>query len=148
MRLILEKTEIVAVLSKHFEAALDPDKVIIRTDPFEIEVCGLPLADAPPPEEANVTQLRPRQTAATDSPRVKAPQVDVKDRDDPDATTEPPPPGKDGTEGPATADVHPAAVLAASKALEQELDRENPQLKRRAGRYSHTPPDDFKDEIP
>jgi hypothetical protein len=72
----------------------------------------------------------------------------IERRDDPDTTNEPPPPGLDGEEGAGGADVHPAAVLAASKALEQQLDKENPQLKRRAGKWSNLAPKDFKDEIP
>lgn len=139
MRLILEKAEIVTVLSKHFDAELDPDNVIIRTDPFEIEVCGLPLGSNDPPpkyeEEVNkVTKLPTRER-----PPVK--EAAVKERADTDATTEPPEPGVDGEETSTAGDVHPAAVLAASKALEQELDRENPQLaKRRSGNYTLTPP--------
>jgi hypothetical protein len=38
-------------------------------------------------------------------------------------------------------------VLAASKELERQLDQENPQLKRRAGRGTHKAPEDFKNEI-
>ena len=51
MRLILEKSEIVAILGKHFDVELDPEKVVIKTEPFEIEVSGLPMTDAPPKEE-------------------------------------------------------------------------------------------------
>jgi len=146
MRLILEKDEIVTILGKHFDVALDPERVIIRTDPLEIEVSGIPMSDAPTKEETNVVSLNTtarRQSQARDEEE----KVAVL-RDDPDATTEPPPPGKDGTEGEGNADVHPAAVLAASKALENELDRENPQLKRRAGKWSAIAPKDFNDEIP
>lgn len=142
MRLILEKSEIVAILGKHFEANLDPEKVIIRTDPFEIEVCGLPLAEAQPVEN-NVVPLNapPRKQRAA-----VVEETPSKPRDDPDASTDTPPPGDDGLGGP-EADVHPAAVLAASKQLEVELDRENPQLKRRSGNFSHEAPADYKNEI-
>lgn len=142
MKLILEKNEIVAILGKHFDAKLDPEKVIIRHEPFEIELSGLPLSDAPE-EETNVVPLNapPRKTRAT---VVEDPPA--KPRSDPGATTEPPPPGDDGLGGTET-EVHPAAVLAASKQLEAELDRENPQLKRRSGNFSHEAPNDFKNEI-
>lgn len=149
MRLILEKDEIVSILGKHFEVKLDPEKVIIKTDPFEIEVSGIPMSDAPPKEETNVVSIsaQTRRPAKTSADEEKVEEKVAALRDDPDATTEPPPPGRDGAEA-GNADVHPAAVLAASKALEQELDRENPQLKRRAGKWSSLAPKDFKDEIP
>ena len=137
MRLILEKAEIVAVLSKHFDAQLDPENVIIRTDPFEIEVCGLPLSSNEPPPEDNVRQLPSRRVEEAPARPTKV----AKARADDNATEDAPPPGLDGTDPTNAAEIHPAAVLAASKALEAELDRENPQLaKRRAGAYSHTPP--------
>lgn len=142
MRLILEKNEIVTILGKHFEANLDPDKVIIRTDPFEIEVCELPLTDAPPPkDDENVVPLASRRVSAP--PRNEEP---VKRRADDNASTEPPPPGDDGTGTGANPDISPAAMLAASKQLEMELARENPQA-RRSGSYTHEPPAFSKDEI-
>jgi hypothetical protein len=142
MRLILEKNEIVAILGKHFEVTLDPEKVIIKTDPLEIEVSGIPMSDAPNKEPSNVVAIsaqtrRPAQTAVSEEAVL---------RDDTNATTDPPEPGDDGLGGPG-ADVHPAAVLAASKELEKQLEQENPQLKRRAGRGSSKAPEDFKDEI-
>ena len=141
MRLILEKSEIVAILGKHFDAELDPEKVIIRTDPFEVEVCGLPMTDTPR-EETNVVPLPASRTLAG----VDAQKFAAKKRDDPDATTDAPPPGNDGTEV-TDESVHPASVLAASKALELELDKKNPQLGRRSGRWSEIAPTDSKDEI-
>lgn len=143
MRLILEKAEIVAVLSKHFDAELDPDNVIIRTEPFEIEVCGLPLGSSDPPPkyevEDNVTPLRMRPPEAPKEQRNN--NGPAKKRADEGATEDPPEPGLDGVETSNAGDVHPAAVLAASKELEKELDRENPQLaKRRSGNYTLTPP--------
>lgn len=145
MRLILEKDEIVAILGKHFDTELDPTKVIIRTDPFEIEVCGLPLGsgDAPPPKESNVVPL---PKALKREPTRDEKEEAVKLRADEDATTEDPEPGNDGMGGDAAA-IHPAAVLAASKALEAQLDRENPKLARRSGRWSEIAPTSSKDEI-
>jgi hypothetical protein len=70
----------------------------------------------------------------------------TKARADPDATTEPPPPGNDGM---ATSDesVHPSSVLAASKQLEKQLERENPKMARRSGRWSEIAPTSQDDEI-
>lgn len=115
MRLILEKEEIISVLSKHFDAELDPDKVIIRTDPLEIEVCGLPLGsgggsrvkEAPAPQVAAAPAAAPTEEGG----------------------------------------VSPMAVIAASKALEAELERDNPKGKRRAGSYSLVPPPVSEDEV-
>jgi hypothetical protein len=147
MRLILEKDEIVSILGKHFEVELDPETVIIRTDPFEIEMKGIPLSDAPPKETTNVVPIgtAPKRQASLPAQTPEEEKL-AKDRDDPDASTEPPEPGDDGLGGIGT-DIHPAAVLAASKELERQLDHENPQLKRRAGRGTSKAPDDFKNEI-
>ena len=114
MRLILEKEEIVSILSKHFDAKLDPERVVIRTDPLEIEVCGLPLSG---------------------STKAPEPPISV-----PPSALPPVPEHSDDT------GVSPAAVLAASKALEAELARENPKGKRRAGSYSLVPPPLSEDE--
>lgn len=143
MKLILEKNEIVTILGKHFEAQLDPEKVIIRTDPFEMELSGLPLGDAPPAEETNVVTLPVR----SQGPKTKTKVEPSKPRADENASTDPPPPGNDGVEGGLEGDVHPAAVLATSKQLEAELERENPQLKRRSGQFTYDAPKDQKDEI-
>jgi len=145
MRLILEKSEIVAILGKHFDVNLDPEKVLIRTEPLEIEVCGLPMTDAAPPkEETNVLPLKKTARAAVEQEAV--PREPARQRDDPDTSDEPPPPGNDGVEL-SNESVHPASVMAASKALEQELERKNPQLARRSGRWSNIAPTDSKDEI-
>jgi len=144
MRLILEKSEIVAILGKHFDVELDPEKVVIKTEPFEIEVSGLPMTDSPPKDENVVpisTQTRRPVKAGGDVPKVAAQQ-----RADPDASTEPPPPGNDGTEVTDEA-VHPASVLATSKALEEQLNKENPKLARRSGRWSEIAPTSQDDEV-
>jgi len=141
MRLILEKSEIVAILGKHFDAELDPEKVIIRTDPFEIEVCGLPLAADPAPSTNVVAIKPPAKRTGVDAPKFAA-QL----RDDEGASTEEPPPGLDGAES-SEDSVHPSSVLAASKALEQQLEKENPQLKRRSGNFSFNAPTDPSKEV-
>lgn len=44
MRIILEKSEILVILGKHFDTKLDPDKVIIRHEPtLEIELTGIAM---------------------------------------------------------------------------------------------------------
>lgn len=146
MRLILEAAEIIKILGVHFQAELDPKNVIIRTDPFEIEVCALPLSESAEAEDDNVVAL-PQKAGAPRTPRPPRDETaKIRARDDEGATAEPPPPGNDGNEGPEQ-DLHPAAILAASKDLERELDKENPQLTRRSGRWSHTPPPLTDDEI-
>jgi hypothetical protein len=140
MKLILEKDEIVTIIGRHFDTVLDPSKVILRMDPFEMEVSGLPLASETQKHEAetNVVPLHtPVKATKAAEPLLRA---------DPDASTEPPEPGSDG-ESLTDASVHPASVLAASKALEQQLAKENPKNVRRSGRWSEIPPGNPDDEI-
>jgi hypothetical protein len=40
MRLILEKSEIIAVLSKHFDTELDPEKVSSERSPSKLKCAG------------------------------------------------------------------------------------------------------------
>lgn len=117
MRLILEKEEIVTILSKHFDAELDPTKVVIRTDPLEIEVHGLPLSSNDPP---------PKKVRGLEA----VPQLQEK---------------KEEGASSASDDVHPAALLAASKSIERELNSE--KAKRRSGQYSYDPPAVSDDEM-
>lgn len=116
MRLILEKEEIVAILSKHFDADLDPTKVVIRTEPLEIEVHGLPLSTS----ETSPKKTRPLEVV---SPVSEAKPADTEADDE---------------------DVHPAALLAASKNIERELNNE--KAKRRSGSYTYDPPPVSDDE--
>jgi len=50
MRLILEKDDLVKILSRHFNETFDPRKVQVRGDPFEVELTQIPLADVKPAE--------------------------------------------------------------------------------------------------
>lgn len=110
MRLILEKAEIVKIVGKHFDADLDPDSVVIRTDPLEIEVSGIPLPEREPAPE-NVTHLpKPRREATP--PRT---------RDDKNATIESPPPGVDEIETDEEATAEALALVEQSRQLEKEL---------------------------
>lgn len=61
MKLILEKAEIVKVLSAHFGAKFDPEKVVIRTEPFEIELHDLPLSDPEPPAAKKPPEFGPQE---------------------------------------------------------------------------------------
>ena len=66
MKLILEKPEIVAIISKHFELSLDPNSVVVRTEPLEIELTGIPLTEAAMPERV-VSVAVPRAPVAAES---------------------------------------------------------------------------------
>lgn len=149
MKLILEKDEVVRIIGKHFDAVLDPAKVVIRTDPiFEIEVSGIPLADTPP-EPSNVVNL-PRAAATQESftSMVKPPRDDLwRKRDDENASQEDPTPGLDDVTPVESPEIHPAAILQKSQELAAQLDAENPQLALRRRGGSSKPPTDFRDEI-
>jgi hypothetical protein len=98
------------------------------------------LASEPPPREdaSNVVTL-PQVT--------HLPAKAEKPRADKDASSQPPPPGNDGIDPVDGGAIHPSAVLAKSKQLQEELDKENPKLARRSGRWSETPPSDHNDEV-
>ena len=56
MRIILETSEILVILGKHFNTELDPAKVLIRTDPhLEIEITGIAMngGGQPPPTKGS-----------------------------------------------------------------------------------------------
>lgn len=72
MRLILEQEEIVAILSKHFDADLDPTKVVIRTSPLEIEVHGLPLTV----NEPQVKKPKPVEASTVPVPVPETPEAE------------------------------------------------------------------------
>lgn len=104
MRLILEKDEIVRILSHRFETELDPATVVIRTEPtFEIELIGIPLVDPEPVEPAAVPRPREREVEAVGL---------YAERADRDVFYEDPPPGLDDD---------PSDILRASRRLEAEL---------------------------
>lgn len=65
MKLILEKAEIVAIVGKHFELTLDPGSIVIRTEPLEIEITGIPLGEVAPSVERVVPV---RKAAVTTAP--------------------------------------------------------------------------------
>lgn len=117
MKLILEKAEIVAIVGRHFELTLDPSSIVIRTEPLEIEITGIPLGEAAPGTDKTVQVARPAKPLAV------APPVS-----DDDALT-------------------PAAILERSKQLETELSRGSDfYARRKGGVQSETPPADFQEE--
>ena len=145
MRLILEKAEIVAILSKNFDVALDPEGVVIRTDPFEIELCGLPLGTGETP--SNVVPLTASVRREHEVTGAGTQEGHLARRYSEDTSLDPPPPGDDGFGGSSGSALHPAAVLAASKELERQLDRERAQRAPVRLGGSSTMPTNTHDEI-
>ena len=65
MKIVLEKSEVLAILGKHFGTVLDDSKVFITTNPdLEIELRGIQMNEEPV-EEA------PKKTRAPEPPAVK-----------------------------------------------------------------------------
>ena len=150
MKVILEASDLIRILGAHFGAEFDPENVTIRTDPFEVEVRGIPLP------EAEKTTL---PAARTDEPRVarrvdpEAPTVHrtseeeaalVAQRSDADASVDPPPPGMDETDA-TGASGSPLSLIQQSKQLEAKLERDRPPRGRRGG--SNRAPTNFQDEV-
>ena len=163
MRLILEKQEIIEILEKHFEEKFDAGQVVIRTDPFEIELMKLAMPSEKnnvPPEPKRITPPTPEDTG----PRlvngfiVTPPSIAV---DDPtlleqrsgEGEAEPPPPGTDGfgVDNPITGEGSPAALVQRSRELAAEIDRKNPTLAEQNKRIrrgnAKEPSDDYSKEI-
>jgi hypothetical protein len=44
VRLILDQTDLLSILSRHFGEMLEPSRVQVRSEPFEVELFGIPLA--------------------------------------------------------------------------------------------------------
>jgi hypothetical protein len=150
MKLTLEKSDLISILEKHFDVKLKAENVVVRPDPLEIEVSGIPLVEVDAPRPSNVVELPERQKTAMseDAATVYDGKEIVAARDDPDATTEAPPYDPDEVGHQEAADLHPAAIIEESKRLAAELDKKNPNLAKRAPRGgSHKPPGDFKDEV-
>jgi hypothetical protein len=148
MKVILEAADLIRILGAHFGAEFDPENVTIKTDPFEVEVRGIPLPEsergpmsvprAEPTVHRSMRHTDPESTIynTEDTALVAA-------RADGDASAEPPPPGTDATVA-LDASGSPLALIEQSKQLEAELDR-NRSRQRRGG--SSKPPGDFRDEV-
>jgi hypothetical protein len=140
MRIILEKSELLEILGKHFETIFDADNVIVRTEPFEVELTKVAMpADDTKPKEVPATAKQlveivedgPKMvngfiiTPATVIP--ENPELLEQRSSDGDAT--PPPPGDDGFGGgSSTGDASPASLIQRSRELAAEIDRANPDL--------------------
>ena len=147
MRLVLERSELLEILGKHLKILINEEAVIVRADPFEVELSGLPLVE-------EHTPVSPRNLAMSDPPArvAKPPSPEeepdtslIEQRADKYATSEPPPPGADGIEVSESkgSGLHPMAVLEESRRIEQELDRANPTLAAQQRKLAaRKPPDD------
>lgn len=137
MKVILETADLIKIIGAHFGAQFDEQNVSISTEPFEVEVRGIPLP-------ASEKKAKPPGRTESYEPPPEATYADPQDselvarRADAGATTEPPPPGLDAD------GLSPADLLRRSQQLEQELDGDAPR-QRRGG--SARPPADFYDEV-
>jgi hypothetical protein len=101
MRIILEKKEIVQILGKHFESNFDPDSVIIRTDPLEVELRDIPMPVEVAVIEDKVTPASKQHAESSMNPvqetSTLADEGQFRARaHGPNAFLEAPPPGLDG----------------------------------------------------
>jgi len=125
MRIVLERNDLIKIIGQYLEATLDPSRVVVRTDPFEVEVTDVPLTESSP--ETRLTA--PSSVFVVTSPDpVKEPDISiVQARSEINASIEMPP--FDEVEGgTSTENANPAGILAISQTLQTNLDRENPQL--------------------
>jgi hypothetical protein len=141
MRIVLEKQDLINIIGKYLEATLDASKVVVRTDPFEVEVTGVPLPDAaapvlPVPPTSVIAPTPPPAQSRTEGPFIvtppelppePSPEI-IRARADRGATLEVPPPGRDGFDSENSEFASPAGIIATSRALQEKLDRENPGL--------------------
>jgi hypothetical protein len=143
MKVILEEQDLMRILEEHFGSEFKAGDIVIRADPFEVEVRNVPV---PASEKGEARPAAPR----TEVPPTALPSASDDDtelvarRADADATTDPPPPGNDETSL-MDASGTPASIIQQSKALEQQLERERGAPRRKGG--SATPPTNFQNEV-
>jgi hypothetical protein len=101
MRLILDRADLLSILSRHFGEMLDAGRVQVRSEPFEVELFGIPLSL--PNEEPEREEL----------PGDAGQGFGV--RSDPNGSPVPPP------ISPEEASDDPAPVLLRSRELEREF---------------------------
>ena len=147
MKVILEAADLIRILGAHFGAEFDPENVTIKTDPFEVEVRGIPLPES---ERVSLQSARPTDNVRVSrhvDPVAPPPSNDddalVAARADGDASAEPPPPGMDETDA-LGASGSPMSLIEQSRKLEAELERDQPR-RRRGG--SERAPINFQDEV-
>ena len=162
MRLILEKQEIIEILEKHFEEKFDNNQIIIRTEPFEIELMKLAMPSEPKPP---AVPPPPRPTTSPAGPRmengflIEPPTVIPEDpslleRRNNDGDAVPPPLSADETGGGGPlvlANGSPASLIQRSRELAAEIDRKNPNLTEQTQRVrrgnAKEPGADFDKEV-
>lgn len=166
MRIILEKKELLEILGKHFETVFDDDNVIIRTEPFEVELRKITMPTAEEAPKPKPQQAAPLVVPATEIPEgpkmvngfiVTPPSVipenpELLEMRSNDGEAEPPPPGSDGFGGSGSAgDASPASLIQRSRELAAEIDRNNPALAEQNKRIrrgnAKEPSTDFDKEI-
>lgn len=137
MRLILEKSDLVEIIAKHFNARVDPDSVVVRHDPFEVELRAFDKLEF---KEADAVASNASENPTDVKPNTR--------RLDENATSEPPVPTSADAEDLPDDGASPLSIIARSEALKNELDRAQPQVEpRRAHSGSNATPGDFRDEI-
>lgn len=147
MKVILEAADLIRILGAHFGAEFDPENVTIKTDPFEVEVRGIPLPES---ERVSLPTTRTSPSKVTQYFDPEGPAHNnaeaaalIAARADANASAEPPPPGMDETDA-LGASGSPMSLIEQSKQLETELERNKPR-RRRGG--SSQAPGDFHDEV-
>jgi hypothetical protein len=144
MKIVLEKHDLIAILEKHFQERFDRTKIIIRADPFEVELSGIPLEAALPESEAlarTALSVVPNEETKAGSADDLHTKLALQDG----ATLDAPEPGTDDIEVDNARDASPASLVARSRALESELAKTLPPPRRKGG--SEAPPLDMKEEL-
>lgn len=142
MRVIVEQSEIIQLIGQHFGFKPDPNNIKIRTDPLEVEVSGIPMpaSDNGPPQTLRSVE------------NLKALSRDVEDTkfnhraEDPNVMSHSPTEGTDGVDAVETGDMGPAAMIMASRQLEDKLSRESKVTPTRRGGTPNPPTSDGTDE--
>jgi hypothetical protein len=143
MRLILERQEIIEILEKHFEEKFDSNQIVIRTEPFEIELMKLSMPteptpakppSAPTPKPGTLIVAPPSGPRMENGFLVEPPSIIPEDpslleRRSSDGEAAPPPLSADEVgSGPVIEGGSPASLIQRSRELAAEIDRKNPGL--------------------
>lgn len=143
MRIILERAEIIQILNEKFETTFDPNSVIIRTDPFEVELRDVPF----PAPESKKSEEKPQGVVQADAVPPVAP-VDETERFharafNPNASLEAPPVDADEMPGGSDGGLSLHNIAAFSQDLANDLARRHPDVygKKRSGGSANTPAD-------
>lgn len=149
MKVILERPDIKHILELHFGSSFADEDVVIRADPFEVEVRNIPVPPSENDGTPTTTAQVSRPTPAGKAPPAYTPNDDdaalVAQRADADAYVDPPPPGNDETDITSVTG-SPLALIQQSRQLEEQLNRERPRTPQRRGGSSQAPTN-FQDEL-